>query len=161
MPPGVHSSLGVGVVEVRRERHRRRCEVGQLRPTGDLGERDPPVHALGRSGGSYFGVEAEAGTLGFEGSNYAAGYGIAGLEYALPRGSLGVELAGGRRWLRASLESEDVRDWTAEGRLRARFWMSEKTAFGAALGADARGESWMAGIYLSVYSNIFNRWGQE
>jgi len=110
--------------------------------------------------GSYIGVEAEAGTLGNEGSNYAAGFGIAGLEYPLPRGALGVELAGGRRWLRAELDSQDVRNWIVEGRLRARFWLSEKVAFGAAVGADPD-QSWMAGIYLSVYSNVFNRWGQK
>ena len=107
--------------------------------------------------GSYLGVEAEAGTLGTSGSNYAAGFGIAGLEYTVPRGAFGLELAGGRRWLRADLQSEDVRDYVVEGRLRARFWLSEKTAFGAALGAGPD-ESWMAGFYFSVYSHVFNRW---
>ena len=110
--------------------------------------------------GSYLGVEAEAGTLGTSGSNYAAGFGIAGLEYTVPRGAFGFELAAGRRWMRADLESEDVREYVAEGRLRARFWLSEKAAFGAAIGASPD-ESWMAGIYFSVYSHVFNRWGAQ
>ncbi|MBL9018343.1 MAG: hypothetical protein JNL83_29420 [Myxococcales bacterium] len=108
--------------------------------------------------GSYLGVEAEAGTLGTSGSNYAAGYGVAGLELPLARGALGIELAGGRRWLRADLESEDVREWTVEGRAHGRVWLGEKVSFGATLGADPGG-SWMAGMSLSVYSNVFNRWG--
>ena len=109
---------------------------------------------------TYVGVEAEAGTLGNDGSNYAAALGIAGLEQPLARGALGVELAGGRRWLRANVDSDDVRDWTVEARAHARLWLGEKAAFGAALGVDPQG-SWMAGVSLSVYSNIFNRWGQQ
>ena len=108
--------------------------------------------------GSYVGAEAEAGTLGISGSNYAAGLAIAGLEVPLSRGTLGVELAGGRRWLRADVDSENVRDWVVEGRAHARVWLGEKAAFGATLGADPQG-SWMAGFSLSVYSNVFNRWG--
>lgn len=110
--------------------------------------------------GSYVGVEAEAGALNTDGSNYAAALGVAGLEHAQERGSLGVELAGGRRWMRANLESEDVRDWTVEARAHARLWLGEKASFGAALGVDPQG-SWMAGLSLSVYSNVFNRWGWQ
>lgn len=110
--------------------------------------------------GTYLGVEAEAGTLGTEGSNYAAALGIAGLEHPMAKGALGVELAGGRRWLRASIDSDDVRDWTVEARAHARLWLGEKASFGAALGVDPEG-SWMAGLSLSVYSNVFNRWGLQ
>jgi hypothetical protein len=85
---------------------------------------------------TYLGVEAEAGTLGPAGSNYAAG----------------------RRMLRASVESEDVKDWAGEGRVRARFWLSPQITFGAALGANPRDESWMAGVYIAVHSHLWNRW---
>ena len=84
---------------------------------------------------TYFGVEAEAGTLGKEGSNFAAGYGIAGVEHSDSNGALSFELAGGRRWLRTDLGSSDVRDWVSEGRVRARFEGSAGQSFGAFLTA--------------------------
>jgi hypothetical protein len=107
---------------------------------------------------TYLGFEAEAGTLGTAGSNYAAGYGVAGIETVSPYGALGLELVAGRRMLRANVASEDVKDWAGEGRLRARFWLSPQLAFGAALGANPRDESWMAGVYLAVHSHLWNRW---
>ncbi len=107
---------------------------------------------------TYFGVEAETGTLGTAGSNFAAGYGVAGIESVSPYGALGVELVAGRRMLRASLDSEDVKDWAGEGRLRARFWISPQLTFGAALGANPRDEAWMAGVYIAVHSHLWNRW---
>ena len=110
--------------------------------------------------GTYLGVEAEAGWLGTDGSNYAAALGIAGLEHPMACGALGVEIAGGRRWMRADIYSEDVRDWTVEARGHARLWLGEKASFGAALGVDPQG-AWMAGLSLSVYSNVFNRWGVQ
>ena len=107
---------------------------------------------------TYFGVEAETGTLGTAGSNYAAGLGVAGLESVSPYGALGVELVAGRRMLRTSVLDEDVRDWTGEGRLRARFWLSPQFTFGAALGANPLDQSWMAGVYIAVHSHLWNRW---
>src|SRR3954468_19690735 len=58
---------------------------------------------------TYLGIEAEAGTLGPAGSNYAGGYGVPGIESVSPYGSLGAELVAGRRWLRADIDSDDVR----------------------------------------------------
>jgi len=107
---------------------------------------------------SYLGIEAEAGTLGPAGSSYAGGYGIAGLESASVYGSLGLEIAAGKRWLRADLESDDVRSWVAEGRVHASMWLSPQLAFGAQVGANPRDESFMAGFYLAIHSNRWNRW---
>jgi hypothetical protein len=132
-------------------------------PTGEHAMPTSAVTAVGQftmamRRSTYVGVEAEAGTLGTAGSNYAAGYGVAGIESVSPYGAIGVELVAGRRMLRANVESEDVRDWAGEGRLRARFWLSPQLTFGAALGANPLDESWMAGVYLAVHSHLWNRW---
>jgi hypothetical protein len=113
---------------------------------------------MATQGSTYLGVEAEAGTLGPAGSNFAGGYGVAGIESRSPYGSLAFEVVGGKRWLRADIDSDDVRDWVAEGRVNAKMWLSPQLSFGAQLGANPRDESWMAGVALSIHSNFWNRW---
>jgi len=107
---------------------------------------------------TYVGAEAEAGTLGWSGSNFAGMYGVFGAESTSQLGSLAVELAAGQRWMRYDAFSKDVGSQVIEPRVRGELWLSPQITFGAALGASSGDGGWVAGMYLSVYSNLYNSW---
>ncbi len=107
---------------------------------------------------TYLGAEAEAGTLGLEGSSFAGAYGILGWGSSSPLGSLAAELAVGPRTLRYAIDSENLTSTAFEPRVRGEFWLSSQITFGAAVGASLDDRSFMAGVYLSVYSHDFNQW---
>ncbi len=110
---------------------------------------------------TYLGAEAEAGTLGLTGSSFAGAYGIMGWGSSSRLGSLGAELAIGPRTLRYSVDSENLSSTIFEPRLHAELWLSSQITFGAAVGASLDDRSFMAGMYLSVYSHDFNVWGRR
>jgi hypothetical protein len=107
---------------------------------------------------TYVGAEAEAGTLGWSGSNFAGAYGVFGAESTSQLGSLAVELTAGQRWMRYDVFSKDVGSRVIEPRVRGELWLSPQITFGAALGATSGEGGWVAGMYLSVYSNLYNAW---
>lgn len=101
----------------------------------------------------YMGAELEAGPL--ENSGYFGGaYGVVGGEASSGRGSLSIELAGGRRWVRAKLGVDDVPSWMLEPRVRGQLALTPQVTLGGVVGAgvlpDERG--WMAGVYLGFFS---------
>lgn len=107
---------------------------------------------------TYLGAEAEAGTLGLEGSSFAGAYGIVGWGSSSPLGSLAAELAVGPRSIRYAVDTENLTSTAFEPRLRGEFWLSSQITFGATVGASLDDRSFMAGMYLSVYSHDFNVW---
>lgn len=105
---------------------------------------------------TYFGAEAEAGTLGWSGSNFAAAYGLAGLETSNDLGALSFELAAGRRWLRYDLNGTNPpAAWVIEPRLVGQIWISPHVTFGADVGIDGD-DAWLTGVFLAVHSSLFN-----
>jgi hypothetical protein len=101
----------------------------------------------------YMGAEIEAGPL--ENSGYLGGaYGVIGGEASSGRGSLSIEVAGGRRWVRAELGADDVPSWVLEPRVRGQFALTPQVTLGGVLGADTLpGEhGWLAGVYIGVFS---------
>jgi hypothetical protein len=99
------------------------------------------------------GAEIEAGPL--ENSGYLGGaYGVIGGEASSGRGSLSVEVAGGRRWVRAELGVDDVPSWVLEPRVRAQFALTPQVTLGGLLGADTLPDAhgWLAGVYVGVFS---------
>jgi hypothetical protein len=109
--------------------------------------------------GFYSGVEAETGRLDLPGTtNFAAAYGVVGLQQSVPLGALGAELAAGWQGVRYWSGEEDHDSWVAEPRLRAQLWLAEQWTLGATVGArmsrDGR-DDWMAGAYLGVHSHRF------
>jgi hypothetical protein len=101
----------------------------------------------------YMGAEIEAGPL--ENSGYLGGaYGVIGGEASSGRGSLSVEVAGGRRWVRAELGVDDVPSWVLEPRVRAQFALTPQVTLGGLLGADTLPDAhgWLAGVYVGVFS---------
>ncbi len=109
----------------------------------------------------YLGAEAEAGTLGIQGSSFAGAYGIAGWGSSSPLGTLGAELAIGPRTLRYSVDSANLTTTAFEPRVHAELWLTSQITFGAAVGASLADQSVMAGMYLSVYSHDFNVWARR
>lgn len=105
----------------------------------------------------YMGGEIEAGPL--QNSGYLGGaYGVVGAEAASGRGSLSVEVAGGRQWVRAELGADDVGAWMVEPRLRGQFTLTPQVTLGGVLGADALADQhgWVAGLYLGFFSAPIN-----
>jgi hypothetical protein len=101
----------------------------------------------------YMGAEVEAGPL--ENQGYLGGaYGVVGAEAASGRGSLSVELSGGRRWLRAGLNEEDIPGWALEPRVRAQLALTPQITVGGMLGANALPDDrgWVAGVYVGMFS---------
>ena len=115
----------------------------------------------GRGGyNSFIGVEGEAGKmLGFEHSNLAGAYGVAGLRGELGRVRVGAELVAGRRWVRYEVVGkEDHNVMIAEPRVRGDIWLAPQLTVGGAFGATLGDRSvWMAGIYLGIHSLGFDR----
>lgn len=102
----------------------------------------------------YMGAEVEAGPL--ENQGYLGGaYGVVGAEAASGRGSLSVELSGGRRWLRSGLNEEDIPGWMLEPRVRAQLTLTPQVTVGGVLGANALPDErgWMAGVYIGMFSS--------
>jgi hypothetical protein len=102
----------------------------------------------------YMGGELEAGPL--ENSGYLGGaYGVVGAEASSGRGSLSVEMSGGRRWLRAELGAEDLPSWVLEPRVRGQFTLTPQVTLGGVLGANALPDEsgWMAGVYVGIFSS--------
>jgi hypothetical protein len=109
---------------------------------------------------TYLGIEAEAGQMiGLPESNIAGGYGVAGARGVLGSVQLAAELVAGRRWVRYELEGKaDPSTLIAEPRVRADVWLSRKLSLGGAVGATLSDRQvWMAGIYIGVHSNPFDR----
>jgi hypothetical protein len=110
---------------------------------------------------TFLGVEAEAGALvGYSMSNLAGAYGIAGAHQDFSRLRLGVEVVGGRRWVRyGGGYDSDPSTWIAEPRVRADLWLGSQATIGAAAGATLSDHHvWMAGVYVGVCSSAFGRW---
>lgn len=106
----------------------------------------------------YTGIEAETGRLHLPGSNFAAAYGVVGLEQHLGFGSVGAELAAGWQGVRYTSGDEEHNTLVAEPRLRGQLWIAEQWTLGATLGArltDGLSDDWMAGAYLGVHSHRF------
>jgi hypothetical protein len=109
---------------------------------------------------TFIGVEGEAGELvGFDKSNIAGAYGLAGVRSDFGRLRIGAELVAGRRWVRYEIKGrEDDSVMIAEPRVRADLWLSPRWTFGGAAGATIGDRSvWMAGIYFGLHSNDFDR----
>lgn len=101
----------------------------------------------------YMGGELEAGPL--ENGGYLGGaYGVVGAEASSGRGSLSVEMGGGRRWLRAELGADDVPSWVLEPRVRGQFTVTPQVTVGGVVGANALPDEsgWMAGVYVGIFS---------
>ena len=104
----------------------------------------------------YVGGELEAGRLEERGSNVAGAYAISGAQHVGKAGSLGLELAGGWRALRYSLDADDLSKLVVEPRLRGELWLSPRLTLGATAGATlGEGGVWMAGVYIGVHSHLF------
>jgi hypothetical protein len=109
---------------------------------------------------TYLGVEGEAGQMiGLPESNIAGAYGVAGARGALGRFRLAAELVAGRRWVRYEFGAkEDPSMLIAEPRVRADVWLNGYASVGGAVGATLSDRQvWMAGIYLGIHSNLFDR----
>lgn len=106
----------------------------------------------------YVGGELEAGTLSRRGSNVAGGYGVLGLEHRAAYGTVGVELVGGYRALRAELGAEDIGSLVLEPRVRGQVWMSPQLSLGATAGTNVEDGTWMAGFFVGVHSEMFGAW---
>lgn len=102
----------------------------------------------------YAGGEVEAGPLERTGSYLGGAYGVAGAEMTSPRGSLSVEMAGGRRWLRYELGAEDVPFTVLEPRVRGQWFLTPQVTLGGVVGGSVMPEErgWMAGVYVGIYS---------
>jgi hypothetical protein len=101
----------------------------------------------------YMGAEIEAGPLA--NSGYLGGaYGVIGAEATSGRGALSIEVAGGRQWVRAELNADDVPAWMVEPRLRAQLTLTPQVTVGGLLGADALADQrgFVAGLYLGFFS---------
>jgi hypothetical protein len=104
----------------------------------------------------YAGGELEAGMLASSGSNVAGAYLIGGAQHVARYGSLALEVAGGWRALRYSLNDADASALVAEPRLRGELWVSPRFALGATAGATLGEQgAWMAGVYLGIHSHLF------
>lgn len=108
---------------------------------------------------AYVGGELEAGPLERTGSYLGGAYGVAGAEVASARGSLSVEMSGGRRWVRSELGADDVPEMVLEPRVRAQLTLTPQVTVGGVIGASALPDErgWMAGIYLGLYSFEIDR----
>jgi hypothetical protein len=105
----------------------------------------------------YLGGELEAGKLENAGSNVAGAYAVAGAQHTARYGSLGVEVVGGWRQLRYSLDEDPVSQSILEPRVRGELWLSPQVTFGAKAGATLGEQgAWMAGIYLGFHSKFFD-----
>ena len=109
----------------------------------------------------YLGAEVEAGRLIEHDSNLAGAYAVAGVDVGSDHQSLGVEVAGGWRALRFTLDDEDHDQAIAEARVRGQIWLSSQLTAGAAVGASLIDRGWVAGIYLGVHSNLFGAFGEQ
>lgn len=101
----------------------------------------------------YMGAEVEAGPL--ENQGYLGGaYGVIGAEASSGRGSLSVEMTGGRRWLRSELNAENVPSFMLEPRVRAQLTLTPQVTVGGVIGANAMPDErgWMAGVYIGMFS---------
>jgi hypothetical protein len=109
---------------------------------------------------TFFGVEGEAGQLvGYQYSNIAGAYGVAGARNDIGRLRIGAELVAGRRWVRYHIVGpSDDSKMIAEPRLRADLWLTPRLTLGGAAGATLGDRSvWMAGVYLGLHSADFDR----
>lgn len=106
--------------------------------------------------GYYAGIEAEAGRLDENGSNFGGAYAIVGGEHASSFGSIGVELASGWRGLRYGFGDEQDDRLVFEPRVRGQIWIADQWTVGGAAGALlGGGGQWMAGVYIGVHSHRF------
>lgn len=106
----------------------------------------------------YSGIEAETGRLELPNSNFAAAYGIVGMEQSVGVGSLGAELAAGWQSVRYKSGDQEHESLVMEPRLRGQLWIAEQWTLGATFGArlaDDGRDDWMAGAYLGVHSHRF------
>lgn len=105
----------------------------------------------------YAGGEIEFGPFSRPGSYYGGAYAVLGAETRSSRGSISVELTGGRQWLRYEFGAKDVPVNMLEPRARAQLSLNEQISLGGVIGAGLLGDAgWMAGIYLGVYSQAFS-----
>ena len=103
---------------------------------------------------TYVGGELEAGPLERPGSYLGGAYGVVGAEVSSSRGSLSVEMSGGRRWLRYEMGADDIPSTVLEPRVRGQLLLAPQLTVGGVIGANAMpGErGWMAGMYIGLYS---------
>jgi hypothetical protein len=109
---------------------------------------------------TFVGVEGETGYLvGYEMSNIAGAYGVAGVRTDVGRLRIGAELVAGRRWVRYEIVGrEDDSLLIAEPRVRADLWLSPRWTVGGAAGSTIGDRSvWMAGVYFGLHSSDFDR----
>jgi opacity protein-like surface antigen len=138
--------------------------TGQTEPDPSLGEGTAVTSSLRFTGraryNTFLGVEAEFGKLvGFDESNVAGAYGVAGGRGDLGAVRLSAELVAGRRWVRYELNgATDPSKLVAEPRIRADLWLSPYWTLGGAVGATLSDRQvWMAGIYIGVHDKAYDR----
>lgn len=103
----------------------------------------------------YAGGEIEAGPFQRPGSYFGAAYAVLGVETRSTRGSLSVEMIGGRQWLRYESGADDVPVSVLEPRARGQLAISDQVSVGGVIGAGLLGDAgWMAGFYVGVYSDV-------